>query len=139
MCIEAAESTTNVLSSGIVMDGAGRHHTYESEKNAALFFSLSLRFMPLPRRHCGRVALVSKFPPQICLQILEQKDTAHENQCAESHLTMDAFFPRFSRGLMYLMRIARCVVAPRILVPFVKTNWISAAPFSRIRNFIAWN
>ena len=55
--------------------------------------------MPFPRRLCGRLALVSKFPPRICLQILEQKDYAHENQCAKSHLAMDAFFARFLPGL----------------------------------------
>ena len=31
MCIDAPESTTNVVSSGFVEDGAGNDHTSESE------------------------------------------------------------------------------------------------------------
>ena len=40
MCIDAPESTTNSLSSGLTVDGEGRHHFSEGEKNAALFFLL---------------------------------------------------------------------------------------------------
>ena len=39
MCIDAPESTTNSLSSGLIVDGAGRHLFSESEKNAVLTFS----------------------------------------------------------------------------------------------------
>ena len=45
MCIEAPESTTNSPSSGVVKDGAGRHQSSESDKNATLHFSLSLRIL----------------------------------------------------------------------------------------------
>ena len=38
MCIDAPVSTTNSLSSGSRVDGAGRHLFSESEKNAVLFF-----------------------------------------------------------------------------------------------------
>ena len=37
MCIDAPEATTNSLSSGFIVDGAGRHQTSEGEKNVALF------------------------------------------------------------------------------------------------------
>ena len=41
MCMEAPESTTNSLSSGLIDNGAGRHHTSEGEKNVALISSRS--------------------------------------------------------------------------------------------------
>ena len=40
MCIDALESTTNFLSSGLRFDGAGRHQFSEGEKNAVLFSPL---------------------------------------------------------------------------------------------------
>ena len=40
ICIDAPESTTNSLSSGLRVDGAGRHLFSEGEKNAALFLFL---------------------------------------------------------------------------------------------------
>ena len=43
MCIDAPESTTNSLSSGLRIDGAGRHQFSEGEKNAVLSFSLNFR------------------------------------------------------------------------------------------------
>ena len=43
MCIDAPESTTNSLSSGLRFDGASKHLSSEGEKNAALFFSFYLR------------------------------------------------------------------------------------------------
>ena len=42
MYIDAPESTTNSLSSGLRVDGAGRHQFSEGEKNAVLFISLFL-------------------------------------------------------------------------------------------------
>ena len=41
MCIDAPESTTNSLSSGLRVDGAGRHQFSEGEKNAVLCFSFN--------------------------------------------------------------------------------------------------
>ena len=43
MCIDAPESTTNSLSSCLILDGEGRHHFSVSEKNAALRLSLDCR------------------------------------------------------------------------------------------------
>ena len=43
MCIDAPESTTKSLSSSFVTDGAGRHHSLASEKNAAFSFSFELK------------------------------------------------------------------------------------------------
>ena len=37
MCIDAPESTTNSLSSGLRVDFAGKHQFFEGEKNAVLF------------------------------------------------------------------------------------------------------
>ena len=43
MCIDAPESTTNSLSSGLVVDGEGRHQFSEDEKNVVLCCSSSFR------------------------------------------------------------------------------------------------
>ena len=48
-----------------------------------------------PTRLCGRIALVSRFSPQISLQILEHGSHTREDWCAEAHLAMDRFFPGF--------------------------------------------
>ena len=42
MCIDALESTTNSLSSGLRVDGEGRHQFSEGEKNAVLCISFNL-------------------------------------------------------------------------------------------------
>ena len=39
--IDAPESTTNSLSSGLMVDGAGRHQFSEGEKNVVLCFSFN--------------------------------------------------------------------------------------------------
>ena len=36
MCIDAPESTTNYLSSGLIVDGADKHLFSEGEKNVAI-------------------------------------------------------------------------------------------------------
>ena len=41
MCTDAPESTTNSLSSGLRVDGAGRHQLSEGEKNAPSLFSFN--------------------------------------------------------------------------------------------------
>ena len=41
--IDAPESTTNSLSSGLIADGAGRHQVSEGEKNAVLTCSFNFR------------------------------------------------------------------------------------------------
>ena len=56
MCIDAPESTTNSLSSGLRVDGAGKHPFSEGEKKAVLCFSLNFRiflasFHPASRAH----------------------------------------------------------------------------------------
>ena len=43
MCIDAPDSTTNSLSSGLIVDGEGRHQFSISEKNVVLCFSLNFR------------------------------------------------------------------------------------------------
>ena len=39
MCIDAPESTTNSLSSALILDGEGRHHFSVGEKTVVFFFS----------------------------------------------------------------------------------------------------
>ena len=45
MCIDAPESTTNSLSSGLRFDGAGRHLFSEGKENTASFFSINFRML----------------------------------------------------------------------------------------------
>ena len=45
MCIDAPESKTNSLSSGLRVDGAGKHQFSEFEKNAALCFFFNFRML----------------------------------------------------------------------------------------------
>ena len=43
LCIDALESTTNSLSSGLIVDGEGKHHFSVGEKNAASRFTSNFR------------------------------------------------------------------------------------------------
>ena len=71
--------------------------TSEGEQNVALSFSLSLRILFATFHASLRAhrSCCQGFLPQICLQISERKDCAHENQFAESHLAMDLSYPNF--------------------------------------------
>ena len=53
MCIDAPESTTNSLSSGLRVDGADRHQFSEGEKNVVLCFSLENFRIFLASLHAG--------------------------------------------------------------------------------------
>ena len=60
MCMLAPESTTNCLSSGFIVDGAGKLHSVVGEKNVALSVSLSLKMclaniLASPRAHIALV------------------------------------------------------------------------------------
>ena len=71
MRIDAPESTTNSLSSGLRVDGAGRHQFSECEKNAALFFTLILAYFgPAFTLFHGHLALATLSLPEIDPQIL---------------------------------------------------------------------
>ena len=61
LCIDAPESTTNSRSSGLMVDGAGRHLFSEGEKKVALFFSFhfSNTFGQPPRCFTGTSLLPS--------------------------------------------------------------------------------
>ena len=52
---------------------------------------------------------------------------------------MDPFFPENLRGIVYLMRSARCAAVPKIVCSSVKSTWISAALRPEVRNPIAAN
>ena len=59
MCIDAPESTTNSLSSGLRVD-AGRHLFSEGEKNVALWCSFNLmHFWPASTLLRGHLALAT--------------------------------------------------------------------------------
>ena len=72
MCIDASESTTNSLSSGLRVDGAGKHQFSEREKNAVLFSPLILGyFWPTSTLLHGTIALTIPSLPETDPQILE--------------------------------------------------------------------
>ena len=80
MCIDAPESTTNSLSSGLGFDGAGRHHFSEGEKNVVSCFSFNFRifFGQPPTPLYGHLALATLSLPETDPQILEHWSYAHE-------------------------------------------------------------
>ena len=52
MCIDAPESGTISLSSGLRIDGAGGHQFSDGQKNAALFVSFSFRILLAQLSRC---------------------------------------------------------------------------------------
>ena len=80
-----------------------------------------------PVHLCGRIFLLAKFLPELCPQIKVHKGYAHEVHTSEKHPPMDTFFPDFLRGVVRLLRNARCGSVPRILCSVVKSTWISVA------------
>ena len=79
MCIDAPDSTTNTLSSGLRVDGARRHQFSEGEKNAVLSFSFFFRIFlaSLTLLH-GHIALAIPSLPETDPQILVHWGYAHE-------------------------------------------------------------
>ena len=82
MCIDAPGSTTKSLSSGLIVDGAGRLQFTEGEKNAVLCFSFNFRIC-LASLHAASRAHRSchSVSPETDPQILE-----HWGYAAEDHL-----------------------------------------------------
>ena len=79
MCIDALESTTNSLSSGLRVDDAGRHLFSEGEKNVLLCFSLNFRILLASSTLLrGHLALATLSPLETDPQILERWGYAHE-------------------------------------------------------------
>ena len=81
MCMIAPESTSNSLSSGFIVDAAGKTHLSEGVQSVAYSVSLSLlvflaSFHASPRAH---IALVFRSLPEIYPQILRRRDCADEN------------------------------------------------------------
>ena len=71
ICMLAPESTTNTLSSGFIVDAAGKIHSSEGEWNVALssFFWANRYSWQVPTRLRGHVALVLQPLLEICPQI----------------------------------------------------------------------
>ena len=91
MCIGGPESTTNYLSSGLIVDGADEHQFSEGEKNAVLFFSFKFLgyFWPastLLRRH---IALAIPSLLETEPQILEHWSCADEDHLGKSFQAME--------------------------------------------------
>ena len=84
-CIDVPKSTTNALSSGLRVDGAGTHLFSEGEKNAALFSPLICQyFWPTSTLLHGHIALATLSLPETDPQILEHWGSADEVYLCES-------------------------------------------------------
>ena len=89
--IDAPESTTNSLSSGLRVDGPGRHLFSEGEKNAALFFFLHLGCVwPASTLLHGHIALAIQSLPETDPQILERWGYADEDHLGKSFQAKDS-------------------------------------------------
>ena len=79
MCKDAPESTTNSLSSGLRVDGAGRHLFPKVRRMLFYFSALILtHFWPASTLLHGHLALATLSPPETDPQILEHWCHAHE-------------------------------------------------------------
>ena len=90
MCIDAPESTTNSLSSGLRFDGAGKQQFSEGEKNPALFSTRIVgSFWPASTLLNGHIALAILSRPETDPQILEHWSYADEDHLGKSFQAMD--------------------------------------------------
>ena len=95
MCIDAPESTTISLSSGLMVDGAGGHQFSDGEKNAALFSPLFLGyFWPTSTLLHGHIALAIPSLLETDPQILEHWGYADEDHLGKSFQAMDSGLER---------------------------------------------
>ena len=134
MCIDAPESTTNYLSSGLRFD-AGRHLFSESLKNAALFLSINFRthFWPTSTLLRGQLALATLSLPETDPQILEHWGYAHEGLLGKSFRPKD-FGLECLRDVQQLSWILHIESVSVCLSSSVKSMKTSAAPCPEIRN-----
>ena len=89
MCIDAPESTTNSLSSGLIFGDAGRHRSSASEKKVDLSFSFSFTiFWPDSTLLHEHIALAIPSPPETDPQILEHWGYADEDHLGKSSQAM---------------------------------------------------
>ena len=92
MCIDAPESTTNSHSSGLRVDGAGRHPFSEGEKNTALFslfFLILGYFWPASTLLHGHITLAIPSLLETDPQILVHWGNADEGHLGKSFRAMD--------------------------------------------------
>ena len=80
ICMLAPESTTNSLSSGFVVDAAGKLHSSVGEKKCSfvLFSELTENVGKSPRISAGASLLSFQSPPENCPQISQRRDCADE-------------------------------------------------------------
>ena len=79
MCIDAPESTTKSRSSGLRVDGAGRHLFSEGDKNVALSCSFNFNTFLASFHTVSRdLAFATLSLPETNPQILERWGYAHE-------------------------------------------------------------
>ena len=90
MCIDAPESTTNSLSSALILDGEGTHHFSVGEKTVVFCSPLILRiFLPNSTLLSEPNALVIVSLPETDPQILERSGFAGEDHLGKSFQAMD--------------------------------------------------
>ena len=122
MCIDAPESTTTALSSGLRVGGAGRHQFSEGEKNVVLCFSLISRyFWPASTLLHGHVALAFLSILETDPQILEHWGCADEDHLGKS-----------VRAKVFGLE---CWLTQHGFGELNPSGWLqSAAPYHEIRN-----
>ena len=91
MFIDAPDSTTNSLSSGLTVDGRRQTSISEGEKNAVLCFSFNVRiFWPASTLLYGHIALAIPSLLETDPQILEHWGYADEDHLGKSFEAMDS-------------------------------------------------
>ena len=125
MCIDAPESRTNSLSSGLRIDGAGRHQFSEGVKNAVLSFSFNFRIFLLLH---GHIALAISSLLETDPQILKHWGYADEGHLGKSFQAMDFGLEcqRDVRRLLWILHIGLVSVCLSSSAKSIKT---SAAPY----------
>ena len=79
ICMLAPESNTNSLSSGFIVDAAGKIHSSEANRmQLCLHFRACKYVWQVSTRLRERIARVLQSPPEICPQISQRRDCADE-------------------------------------------------------------
>ena len=134
MCIDAPESTTISLSSGLRVDGAGRHLFFEGEKNAVSCFPFHFRiFWPTSTLLHGHIALAIPSLLETDPQILDHCCYAVEDHLGKSFQAMDSGLECW-RDAIRLWWIEHIGLALACLSSSVKSMKTSAAPSPETRN-----
>ena len=134
MCIDKLESTTKSLSSGLIVDGEGRHQFSEGEKNAVLCFSINFRYFgPFSTLFHGHIALAFPSLLETDPQILECWGYADEDHLGKLLQAM-VYGLECWRDVTWLWWIQHIWLAWVCWSSSAKSMKTSVAPYPEIRN-----